>query len=278
MLWNDNGRSSNLEDRRGMGGRAGMGIGGTVVLLVLSLIFGRNFFDTGATDGTLTVAQSNGGLAPADSAREEPEVHFVSFVLDDVQATWAKILPQYGAQYHDAKLVLFRNATDTGCGTGQTAMGPFYCPVDQKAYIDLGFYEELKTKFGANGDFAQAYVLAHELGHHVQHILGTDAKVRQATEANPRLANQLSVKMELQADCFAGVWAHSTEQRRILQAGDVDEALNAAASVGDDRIQKRATGTVNADSFTHGSSAQRVSWFKKGLDTGDLRACDTFGG
>ncbi len=273
MLWKDEGRSSNLEDRRGFSGRAGMGIGGTAVLLVLSLVFGHNFFnDVPAT----TVNQSNGALAPADSAREEPEVHFVSFVLNDAQATWARLLPKYGANYHDAGLVLFRGATDTGCGTGQTAMGPFYCPVDEKVYVDLEFYDELKTKYGAAGDFAQAYVLAHELGHHVQKILGTDAKVRRAQESDPSIANALSVRMELQADCFAGVWGHDTQQRNILQAGDVEEGLNAAASVGDDRIQQRTRGRVNAETFTHGSAAQRASWFKKGFDTGDPRSCDTF--
>ena len=276
MLWKDQGRSSNLEDRRGFGGRAGMGIGGTAVLLVLSLIFGRNFFEDVPAN---TVSQtSNGSLSPADSAREEPQVRFVSFVLDDAQAVWAKTLPKFGATYHDAGLVLFRGATDTGCGTGQTAMGPFYCPLDQKVYIDLEFYQELQTKFGASGDFAQAYVIAHELGHHVQHILGTDAKVRGAMQRDRGSANDLSVRMELQADCFAGVWGHDTEQRRILQAGDIDEGLNAAASVGDDRIQKRTTGRVNTDAFTHGSSAQRSSWFRKGLETGDPRACDTFSG
>jgi uncharacterized protein len=277
MLWKDNGRSSNLEDARGstgFGGRAGMGIGGTAVLLILSLIFGRNFFDTGS--GT-TVTESNGVLSPADSAREEPEVRFVSFVLNDVQATWTKTLPQFGSQYHDAKLRLFRGATDTGCGTGQTAMGPFYCPVDEKVYIDLEFYDELKTKFAAAGDFAQAYVIAHELGHHVQHILGTDAKMRQMVDRDPSRQNELSVKLELQADCYAGVWGHSTQQRDILQQGDIEEGLTAAAAVGDDRIQKRSSGRVNTDSFTHGSSAQRMSWFKKGFDTGDPRACDTFG-
>ena len=273
MLWNDEGRSSNLEDRRGFSGRAGMGIGGTAVLLVLSLVFGHNFFnDVPAT----TVNQSNGALAPADSAREEPEVHFVSFVLNDAQATWARLLPKYGANYHDAGLVLFRGATDTGCGTGQTAMGPFYCPVDEKVYVDLEFYDELKTKYGAAGDFAQAYVLAHELGHHVQKILGTDAKVRRAQESDPSTANALSVRMELQADCFAGVWGHDTQQRNILQAGDVEEGLNAAASVGDDRIQQRTRGRVNAETFTHGSATQRASWFKKGFDTGNPRSCDTF--
>jgi predicted metalloprotease len=279
MLWKDSGRSSNLEDGRssggGFGGRAGLGIGGTAVLLILSLVFGHNFFND--VGGSATVAQPGAPISAADSAREEPEVHFVSFVLDDAQQTWSKILPQYGAQYHDAKLHLFRNATDTGCGTGQTAMGPFYCPLDEKVYIDLAFYDELKTKFAAAGDFAQAYVIAHELGHHVQHILGTDAKMRQALQRNPDRANELSVKLELQADCFAGVWGHSTQQRNILQQGDIEEGLNAAASVGDDRIQQRTTGHVNTDSFTHGSSAQRTSWFKKGFDTGDPRACDTFG-
>ncbi|MDQ2668118.1 MAG: zinc metallopeptidase [Gemmatimonadota bacterium] len=280
MLWKDNGRSKNLEDGRasggGFGGRAGMGIGGTAVLLILSLVFGHNFFnDVGG--GTTTATQSTGSLAPADSAREEPEVRFVSATLDDIQSTWTSILPKYGAQYHDAKLHLFRNATQTGCGTGQEAMGPFYCPLDEKVYIDLAFYDELKTKFAAAGDFAQAYVIAHELGHHVQHILGTDAQVRQAMQRNPSSQNELSVKLELQADCFAGVWGHSAQQRGTLQAGDLQEGLTAAASVGDDRIQSRTTGHVNTDSFTHGSSAQRTSWFKKGFDTGDPRACDTFG-
>ena len=278
MLWKDNGRSSNLEDGRGsgggFGGRAGMGIGGTAVLLILSLVFGRNFFED---VGGATVPQSNGALSPADSAREEPEVRFVSFVLDDAQATWSKILPQYGAQYHDAKLHLFRGATDTGCGTGQTAMGPFYCPLDEKVYIDLEFYEELKTKFAAAGDFAQAYVIAHELGHHVQHILGTDAKMRQMAQRNPSRQNELSVRLELQADCYAGVWGKNTQQRDHLQAGDIDEGLAAAAAVGDDRIQRQTTGRVNTDSFTHGSSAQRTTWFKKGFDSGDPRSCDTFG-
>ena len=278
MLWKDNGRSSNLEDGRGsgggFGGRAGMGIGGTAVLLILSLVFGRNFFED---VGGGTVTQSNGALSPADSAREEPEVRFVSFVLDDAQAMWSKILPQYGAQYHDAKLHLFRGATDTGCGTGQTAMGPFYCPLDQKVYIDLEFYEELKSKFAAAGDFAQAYVIAHELGHHVQHILGTDAKMRQMAQRDPSRRNELSVRLELQADCYAGVWGKNTQQREHLQAGDIDEGLAAAAAVGDDRIQRQTTGRVNTDSFTHGSSAQRTTWFKKGFDSGDPRSCDTFG-
>jgi predicted metalloprotease len=214
-------------------------------------------------------------MSAADSAAEEPEVQFISFVLDDVQKTWAKILPAYGARFHPARVVLFRTSIDSGCGPAQSVMGPFYCPVDERVYLDLGFFQELKQRFGASGDFAQAYVLAHELGHHVQHLLGTDARVRQMQESNPSEANQLSVRVELQADCFAGVWAHSTDQRQMLENGDVDEALNAAAAVGDDRIQKRTTGRINVDSFTHGSAAQRSEWFKRGFESGDPRSCTT---
>ena len=277
MKWSDQGRSSNIEDRRGFGGgRVGMGIGGTAVLLVLSLLFHRNLFNDVGTSAA-TTQQSGGELAPADSAREEPEVRFVSFVLDDAQQTWAQILPKYGVQYRDAKLVLFRDATQTGCGTGETAMGPFYCPRDEKVYIDLAFYDELKTKFGASGDFAQAYVIAHELGHHVQKLLGTDAQVRRAMQSDPGNANPLSVRLELQADCYAGVWGRSSQQRDKLSEGDIDEGLAAAAAVGDDRILKQSGRQVNSDSFTHGSAAQRTSWFRKGFDSGDPRACDTFG-
>lgn len=276
MQFGDGGRSSNVEDKRGVGGRMGMGLGGSAVLLVLSLLFGRNLFNDVGVQPGVTATRGGGGLSAADSAREEPQVLFVSHVLDDVQQTWARVLPKYGANYHDAKLVLFRGATDTGCGTGQSAMGPFYCPVDEKVYIDLDFYNELQTKFGAKGDFAQAYVIAHELGHHVQHLLGTDAQVRRAEQGDPASANQMSVRLELQADCYAGVWGKSTEERKILDPGDIDEGLNAAASVGDDRILSRAGRSVNTDSFTHGSSVQRASWFRKGYESGDPRACDTF--
>ena len=276
---NDEGRSSNIEDRRGISGRAGLGIGGSAVVLILSLIFGRNLFnDIGVSPSVASSGTGGSALSPADSAAEEPEVRFVGHVLDDAQRTWAKTLPSYGAAYHDAKLVLFRDATDTGCGTGQTAMGPFYCPLDQKVYIDLSFYDELRNKFGAKGDFAQAYVVAHELGHHVQHLLGTDAKMQQAVQSNPGSGNALSVKLELQADCYAGVWGKSAQQRGILEPGDMEEGLNAAASVGDDRILSRAGRSVNTESFTHGSAAQRSSWFKKGFDSGDPKACDTFAG
>ena len=275
MRFGMGGRSSNVEDRRGLSGKAGMGIGGTVVLLVLSLIFGRDFIgESGVQPGV--ASSSSRGLSPADSAREEPQVIFVSHVLDDVQQTWARVLPKYGTQYRDAKLVLFRDATETGCGVGQSAMGPFYCPLDEKVYVDLGFYDELKNRFGASGDFAQAYVIAHELGHHVQHLLGTDEQVRRAQQGDPGAANQYSVRLELQADCFAGVWGRSTELRSLLDAGDIQEGMNAAASVGDDRILQKSGRSANVESFTHGSAAQRMSWFKKGYDSGDPRACDTF--
>lgn len=280
MRWTPGGRSSNLEDRRGSGGGMGMpmGIGGTVVLLVLSLLFGRNLFnDVGVQPGQ-TVTTSGGALA--DSAAEEPQVQFVSFVLDNAQQTWSQVLPQEAnVPWRDAKLVLFRQAVQSGCGAAQSAMGPFYCPLDQKVYVDLGFYDELRNRFGAPGDFAQAYVLAHEIGHHVQHLMGTDEQVRRAQRASGGAeANRYSVALELQADCYAGIWAHHTNQQRILEQGDVEEGLAAAAAVGDDRIQQQATGSVNPESFTHGSSAQRASWFRRGYETGQMKSCDTFGG
>jgi hypothetical protein len=282
MRWTPGGESSNIEDRRGQrggfipGGRAGMGIGGAVVLLVLSLIFGRDLVtgDTSAADST-HAREANGEVA--SSPAEDRLVQFVSFVLDDVQNSWRSILGDEHIPYRDAKLVLFRDATPSGCGVAQSTMGPFYCPLDEKVYIDLGFYDELQRRFGAPGDFAEAYVLAHELGHHVQHLLGIDEQARRMQRENPAMANSISVRLELQADCFAGIWGHSTEQRRLLEQGDIDEALRAAAAVGDDRIQRAATGRVNAESFTHGSAAQRSAWFKRGLTTGRVEACDTFG-
>jgi predicted metalloprotease len=274
MRWTPGGRSPNLEDRRSAGGMGrGLGIGGTVVVLALSLIFGRNLFTDLGVEPALGTASAP--MTAADSAAEEEQVQFVSFLLDDVQNVWAKTLPQYGSRFSPARLVLFRNSTNSGCGPAQSAMGPFYCPLDQRVYLDLGFFDELNRRFGASGDFAQAYVVAHELGHHVQHLLGTDARVRQAQENSPSAANELSVRLELQADCFAGVWAHSTQQRRLLEQGDVDEALGAASAVGDDRIQQRTSGSINVDSFTHGSAAQRSQWFKRGFESGDPRNCNT---
>ncbi|HJQ83962.1 MAG TPA: neutral zinc metallopeptidase [Candidatus Binatia bacterium] len=272
MRWTPGGRSDNIEDRRGV--RAGMpgmrvGLGGLAVLVVLSLLTGRNFLALLDT-GTPSVDTS----APYDASPEEERlVQFVSFVLDDVQNVWKGEVQGY----HDAKLVLFTDTVRSACGFAESAMGPFYCPVDEKAYIDLGFYDELRRRFGAPGDFAQAYVLAHEIGHHVQHLLGTSDKVRRAQEARPDAANALSVRLELQADCYAGVWAHSTERRDILERGDVEEALGAAAAVGDDRIQRRG-GAVNPETFTHGSARQRTEWFKRGLSSGRPADCDTFAG
>jgi predicted metalloprotease len=201
----------------------------------------------------------------------------VSFVLDDVQHTWEKLLPEQAhVPYRHAKLVLFRNSIRSACGMAESATGPFYCPGDEKVYLDLGFYDELKNRFGAPGEFAQAYVLAHEIGHHVQKILGIESKVRRLQQQHPNEVNPLSVRVELQADCFAGVWAHTTEQRNIIDKSDVAAGLNAAAAVGDDRLQKMATGYVSPENFTHGSSASRQKWFSAGLDSGNISACNTF--
>ena len=281
MRWTPGGQSSDVEDRRGQsygggfrGGPASIGV--VLVLLVLSLVTGRNFLALLGPGGIETTdAPTGGNSVPANESPEEKRLfEFVNFVVDDAQKTWRQLL---GDEYRNATVVVFRDATSTACGVGQTAMGPFYCPADEKVYIDLGFYDELRRRFGASGDFAQAYVITHELGHHVQHLRGIDARVRQLQESRPDAANQLSVRLELQADCLAGVWGHSTAQRNILEQGDVEEALNAAAAIGDDRIQSSAGRGVQPDSFTHGSSAQRVQWFRRGLESGDVNGCDTFG-
>jgi hypothetical protein len=214
---------------------------------------------------------------PSASAEEDRSAHLVSFVLNDVQKTWPAILAQQGVDYRRAKLVLFRDSTYSGCGTAQAATGPFYCPADEKVYIDLGFWDELAQLGGGKADFAQAYVVAHELGHHVQNILGTESAVRRLQGQNPGLRNRYSVALELQADCFAGVWAHSTEQRNIVHEEDIDAGLKAAAAVGDDHLQRMQRGTVAPDSFTHGTSAQRQMWFRRGLDGGTVASCNTFG-
>jgi predicted metalloprotease len=213
--------------------------------------------------------------APGTEA-EQTMVQFVSFVLDDAQKAWTQLFQHQNQPYARAKLVLFRDATRSGCGLGQAAMGPFYCPSDRKVYIDLSFYEELRQRFGAPGDFAQAYVIAHEIGHNVQHLLGTDQRVHGAPEQEQTGANGLSVRLELQADCYAGLWAHTTEQRQLLEAGDIDEALKAASVIGDDALQRQGQGAVRPETFTHGSSEQRVRWFKRGYESGDPAACDTF--
>jgi uncharacterized protein len=281
MRWTPGGDRSNIEDRRGQGGFGiggrGMGIGGTAILLVLSLLFGRNLFTDAGGGAPAATTTANGEVAASPEEKERFE--FVVFVLNDVQDAWERLFPQYfKTQYQDAMLVPFRQATQTGCGMGEAGMGPFYCPADQKVYIDLSFYDELKQRFGAPGDFAQAYVIAHEVGHHVQHLLGTDARVRALQERRPRDANALSVRMELQADCYAGVWGNTAQHQNILDPGDVDEGLNAAAAIGDDRLQRMSQGSVQPESFTHGSSAQRVSWFKRGFASGNPESCDTFAG
>ena len=292
MRWTPRGPSDNLEDRRAdTGGRrirpaqVGIGLGGLLVLGALSLLFGENFFTlldyaptTGDSAGPTATRPYDTTGGAVSSPKEERQVQFVSFVLDDVQATWAKALPQSGTPYRETKLVLFRDAIESACGFADAASGPFYCPADQKVYIDLGFYDELKQRFGASGEFAQAYVIAHELGHHVQHLLGIDEQIQRAQARRPSQANQLSVMLELQADCLAGVWGNSTAKRQLLEQGDVESGLNAAAAIGDDRIQRMSTGRVFPERFTHGSSAQRVEWFKRGLSTGQISACNTFGG
>jgi predicted metalloprotease len=248
-------------------------VGGLLVLTVLSVIFQQDFVSVFTGEGGAPVRTAD----PARDAAEQPLVEFVSFVLDDAQNTWSKTLPaEAGTQYRRAKLVLFREATDSGCGFAQSATGPFYCPTDEKVYIDLSFYDELKTRFGAPGEFAQAYVLAHEIGHHVQNILGVSGRVHNLQQRNPGSANALSVRLELQADCLAGIWANSTAQRDLIEEKDVESGLRAAAAIGDDRIQRMSGRHVSPESFTHGSSQQRTEWFNRGLQSGRVRDCDTF--
>ena len=283
MRWTPGGSSDDVEDHRDESGGGGfqpggihLGLGGIVILFILSLIFKRDFLSlvssgSVGTSGT-TVSQPD----PVRDEQEKPLKDFVTFVLNDAQNTWSQILPQQGVPYRHAKLVLYRDTYGSACGQAQSATGPFYCPEDEKVYIDLGFYDELKQRFGAPGEFAEAYVLTHELGHHVQKLLGIEGKVRAAQQQNPQDANQLSVRLELQADCFAGVWGHTTQQRNLLDPGDVDAGLKAAAAVGDDRLQRMSRGTVNPETFTHGTSAQRTEWFQRGFQNGTVAACNTF--
>jgi predicted metalloprotease len=240
--------------------------------VVLSLLTGQDFLSLVGPGSDVIDSPAS---SPATTSPEEEElVQFVSFVLDDAQDTWERLLP---GRYQRAALVLFRDAVQSACGFAEAATGPFYCPGDRKVYIDLGFYAELKQRFGAPGDFAQAYVLTHEIGHHVQTLLGIEERMRQMQQARPQLSNELSVRLELQADCFAGLWGNSTAQRNILERGDVEEGLNAAAAIGDDRIQRMSGARVAPERFTHGSSEQRVEWFRRGLQSGQIEACDTFG-
>lgn len=286
MRWQGRRESDNVEDRRsqssGFGGggrqiRLPRGKGGIVLLIVVA-VAGYYGYD-------LTALLTGGDVAPGSqqqqtrsvSANDEEAAKFTKVILATTEDTWDKLFQQMNKQYVAPKLVMYRGATRTGCGTGQSVMGPFYCPADQTVYIDLSFYDEMKTKLGAGGDFAQGYVIAHEVGHHVQKLLGIEPKVREMQQgAIQKQVNQLSVKMELQADCFAGVWGHYMQQQNILEAGDLQEALNAAEAIGDDRLQQKGQGRVVPDSFTHGTSEQRYTWFKRGFDGGNPGQCDTF--
>jgi len=274
MRWTRRTGPSDVEDRRGARPvRAGLrlGLGGIFALLLLSVLFNQDFFSLLGDGEALMPAGDE--TTVTTSAEEDRLAEFVEFVVGDAQDVWTQML---GADYRRAKVVLFRSAVQSGCGFAEAAMGPFYCPADERVYIDLGFYDDLQQRFGAPGDFAQAYVVAHEIGHHVQHLLGIESAMRRETERHPDRANALSVALELQADCFAGVWGHATAERDLLERGDVEEALGAAAAVGDDRIQQQMTGEVRPESFTHGSAADRVAWFRRGLEAGQPEACDTF--
>ena len=289
MDWTPGGVSSDIEDRRGDSGGGGgfnfggggLGIVGFIVLVVISLLTGHNFLggllSGGGGGGQPVQQQRSDPNAPVqESAAEHRDVQLVSFVLDDAQKTWTTILPeQTGRNYRHAKLVLFRNETQSGCGDAQASTGPFYCPQDERVYIDLDFWDELKRLGGNSGEFAQAYVVTHELGHHVQNILGTERQAQQLMR-DPSKRSAASVDLELQADCYAGIWAHSTQQRNIINGADIQQALQNAAAVGDDHIQKMQRGTVSPENFTHGTSAERQGWFKRGLSTGQVRACNTF--
>lgn len=254
----------------------GGGIGGLILLLLLSALTG-----TDPTDiiNSAPPSSETTGTIGSDSVDNDPQAKFISVVLKDTEDVWHQIFRERGAQYQEPRLVLFTDATQSGCGVGQSAMGPFYCPNDRKVYLDLSFFRDLDTRFGAPGDFAQAYVVAHEVGHHVQTLTGISEKVHAMQQrSSERAANALSVRMELQADCYAGIWGHYAAQHNLLDPGDAEEGLRAAAAIGDDRLQRQAQGRVAPESFTHGSSEQRVSWLRRGLDRGQLEACDTFAG
>jgi len=274
-------QSSNIEDRRGMRPvRTGVGlsIGGLLFLLVLSLLGINPLPFLGVATQAPEVKMEDTGQPYQESPQEARLREMTAVVLADTEETWNSLLPQYGVQYREPTLVLFTDVVQSGCGNAQSAMGPFYCPLDQKVYLDMSFYNDLSQRFGAPGDFAQAYVIAHEVGHHVQNLVGTAEQVRAAQQRMGQAdANALSVRMELQADCYAGVWANqAARSRQLLEAGDVEEGLNAASAIGDDRLQRMSQGRVVPDAFTHGSSEQRVRWFRTGLESGDPRACNTF--
>jgi predicted metalloprotease len=277
VRWGGGRRSTNVEDRRGMSPGPAVGGIGTVVLLLLAWYFGVDPTPLLQQMQTNDVPQQQTGTAP--DLTKDPLADFVSVVLADTEDTWRDVFGELGGQYEDPTLVLFSDSVSSACGMAQSAVGPFYCPNDQKVYIDLGFYRDLKERFNAPGEFAEAYVIAHEVGHHVQNLLGISEQVRrhqQASDSNE--ANRWSVRLELQADCYAGIWANRTKGSRniVLEQGDVEQALKAAAAIGDDRLQREVQGRVTPDSFTHGTSAQRVKWFTRGIESGSLEDCDTY--
>ena len=280
MRWRGGRRSSNVEDRRGSRANTrlvGGGLG-TIVLILVAMYFGVDptFLIQGMQSAN--VPSSTGSQPTAEDLRDDPLADMIAVVMADTEDVWHEIFEAQGRSYREPTLVLFSGATRSACGLGQAAMGPFYCPADQKAYIDLSFYEDMRARFKAPGDFAQAYVIAHEIGHHVQNLLGISGKVHEMKQrVTQGEANKLSVRLELQADCLAGVWANRAHKaRNILEAGDVEEALNAASAIGDDRLQRQSRGTVVPESFTHGTSAQRQRWFRTGLESGNPDSCDTF--
>ncbi|CAB5715107.1 MULTISPECIES: KPN_02809 family neutral zinc metallopeptidase [Aeromonas] len=278
MRWQDRRESNNVEDRRQQGGGGGLPIGGKgrLILLVVVMVAGYYGVDLSPLlnePASQTPPQRQEMSQPA----KDPLARFTSVMLASTEDAWGEIFQQSGNRYQAPKLVLYRGATRTGCGQGQSVMGPFYCPADRTVYIDLSFYQEMRDKLGADGDFAQGYVVAHEVGHHVQNLLGIERKMREQQQGLSRAEqNKLSVKLELQADCFAGVWGHYMEREQVLETGDLEEALNAAQAIGDDRLQQQSQGRVIPDSFTHGSSAQRYAWFKRGFDSGKPASCNTF--
>jgi hypothetical protein len=282
MRWRDGRQSDNIEDRRGMSIPRGVKIGGVSGLGLLAIVVIGMFLGIDPTvllQGIPDIQTPSVSVQPGDRpAVNDDQRQFVAVVLGETEDVWHEAFQKMGRTYQTPTLVLFSGAVESACGIAGSAVGPFYCPSDHKIYLDLSFFEDLQTRFGASGDFAQAYVIAHEVGHHVQTLLGISRKVNELqTRVSPSERNKLSVRMELQADCFAGVWARQAdESRQILEAGDIEEALNAASAIGDDRIQRRTQGYVVPDAFTHGSAAQRVRWFKLGLELGNLEACDTF--
>ncbi|MBA2299062.1 MAG: zinc metallopeptidase [Actinobacteria bacterium] len=293
MKWRRGTGAGQVEDFRGRGGgRGGLGGlpigkaggGGLGLIIALVVLFLSGGFPGGGGGGgggfpiNLPAAPAGPGAGGGQPPASDDEAQFVQFVVADVQDTWKRIFAQANQTYEPTTLRLFSSGIQTGCGGASSEVGPFYCPADKRVYIDLGFFRELQSRFGAKGDFAQAYVIAHEFGHHVQNLLGVSTDVRQQQQEDPEGANELSIKLELQADCLAGVWGHSADQEGLLEPGDVEEGLNAAAAVGDDRIQAKSGRGVNPESWTHGSSEQRMTWFQKGFEQGDPSACDTFKG